>query len=213
MPKALEQKIAGRLLRWYAANGREFPFRETKDPYRILVCEILLRKTTAKQVASIYHRFFKRYPRIKSLADASPEEVAKILRPLGIRSRAFQLVDAAGVITSQFRGRVPSDLETLMELEGVGRYVASCVLTFGYRARMPMVDSNADRVLSRLVLAEAKKGFDPWKLYDLLAPEGAERQFHYGMLDLAHYVCRPRNPRCSMCPINKFCRYASRFCR
>ena len=203
-----DKRIAARLLDWYAVNARDFPFRKTRDPYKILVCEILLRKTTAKQVASIYHRFFERYPEVSSLARAHAKDVAKLTTALGIRSRARQLVDIARAAAHRFDRRIPSSLETLMKFKGVGRYVASCVLTFGYGARLPMVDSNAERILSRVYWADSRQRFDPWRYYDSLAPRGDERRFHYALMDLAHYVCRPKNPMCFVCPISKCCRYA-----
>src|SRR5207249_3470899 len=182
-----------------------FQFRTTRDPYRILVCEILLRQTTAKQVDSLYQDMFAKYPNVSSLAQASEKELRKTIKSLGITKRAGELVKTARVIASQYHGRVPSDLISLRKLVGVGRYTAACVMTLGYGGRQPMVDSNARRVLHRIFERQVRYNLDEWRLYDLLAPKGSERDFHFALMDLASKLCRPSLPRCMECPLIGLC--------
>jgi len=187
-----------------------YPFRETADPYRVLVSEILLRKTTARQVANIYGEFFAKFPTVEDLCRARLEEIIEIIKPLGIVTRANDLLLAAKTIVQEYKGTVPSDKDLLTQLRGVGRYIANCVLSFGYGKTVPMVDSNVERVLSRVSnLPTNKQGAkgEFWQIYSELAPIKKRREFHYALIDLAHKICTPRSPKCSDCPISRCCKY------
>ena len=197
------------MIAWYKRHGRRFSFRETKDPYQVLVTEIMLRKTTARQVEGVFASFFERFPTVESLATADPRAVQEVIRPLGIRGRAVDLVRIARKIAMEHSGTVPADFDELTELPGVGEYVSGCVLTFCYGKPYPLIDSNVARVLSRLYgisktsQRAAKKKLR--ELYSQLAPQGQEREFHYALLDLAAILCRPRIPFCASCPLNTAC--------
>jgi len=204
-------QIASRLLAWYARFGRKFSFRYLRDPYSILIAEILLRKTTARQVDKVFPEFIRRYPSFKALAEASVGDVEKLIRPLGLRGRAIQLLQIAKQVVDRFNGELPKNEEELKKLPGVGGYIAGCVLTFAYHIRKPLVDSNVKRVLSRLagysnVPMKSKELLRRLsEIYLLIAPKGAERDFHYALLDLAALICRPKEPRCEECPVAKLC--------
>jgi len=208
----MHKKIASSLLHWYREEGRSYPFRKTTDPYRILVCEMLLRKTTAKQVANIYNDFFSKFPTVEHLSRASIEQVAEVIRPLGIVSRARDLLEAARTISLKYRGEVPEDDKALRALRGVGRYVANCVLALGYGKPSPMVDTNVNRVLSRILNLQ-RAGRDEsekiWQAYSELAPKENLREFHYALIDFSHTICRAKNPKCHQCPLNNYCKYYS----
>lgn len=207
-----KKAIAQSLLKWFKEEGRRYPFRATSDPYKILVCEILLRKTTAKQVANLYDVFFSKFPTIESLDRASVEEIAEVIKPLGIFSRAHDLSQVAQVIVRRYGGKVPDDESLLTALRGVGRYIANCVLAFGYEKTVPMVDTNVSRVLSRVLDLRAGGRGTPkgelWQAYSELAPDKNSREFHYALIDLSHKFCTAREPKCSYCPIDKYCRYS-----
>jgi A/G-specific adenine glycosylase len=206
---ASDQWVA-KLLKWFEKNGVNYPFRYTSDPYRILISEILLRQTTAKQVATIYGRFFKQYPNPYALMEASNSELKKVIKPLGIASRARILKQIARDLVNEFQGQVPKDMESLIRLGGVGRYIASCVLTFGFNKPTPMVDVNVMRVLSRIYQIPIDKAHSEqyWVLYTRIAPYKKVHQFHYALIDLAHLLCKTRKPFCQVCPIRPHCIYA-----
>lgn len=205
--------MAQGLLGWFEKEGHSYPFRETSNPYKILVCEMLLRKTTAKQVADLYGFFFSKFPTVKSLSRASVEEIGEVIKPLGILSRAYDLLQAAQTIVQKYDGKVPDDESLLTSLKGVGKYIANCVLAFGYGKAVPMVDSNVERVLSRILHLRCDRQGAPkrelWQAYSELMPNENRREFHYAIIDLAHKVCRVRDPSCDFCPIHEHCEYSA----
>jgi A/G-specific adenine glycosylase len=200
------------LLSWGRNNRRNYPFRRTRDGYKILVCEVLLRKTTARQVSNVYQKFFTKFPKVEDLASASPKEIFEIIQPLGIWSRAQELSSIAREIVDKYGGKIPADLVALTKMKGVGRYIASCVLAVAYDKSVPMVDSNVERVICRLFRLKAMgKGVpkeEVWKAYSQLAPFSGLREFHYAIIDLSHEICRSKNPRCNICPLVRLCGYS-----
>ena len=200
------------LLRWHERNGRSFSFRSTRNPYRILVSEMLLRQTRAAQVASVYRKFFSAYPAVHDLAEASPHRLQSLLRPLGMRKRAAVLIAVAKTIVKEFDERVPNDRTTLLSLPGVGEYTAACVLLFGYGEATSPVDTNVERVLSRLLGLPVQSRIihrSVQEAYTHLQGRSTDhRRLHFALIDLAHTVCKPRNPKCSQCPLSTVCSYA-----
>jgi A/G-specific adenine glycosylase len=208
----MKETVAKRLIAWYRKHGRRFSFRQTRDPYRVLVAEMMLRKTTARQVEKVFGPFFERFPTVESLAAANPEAVREVIRPLGIRSRAMNLIQTARKIVEEHSGKIPADFSELTRLPGVGEYVAGCVLTFCYGRPHPLIDSNATRVLSRLCGIADPSQLDARRklreVYSRLVPRGREREFHYALLDLAAALCRPQAPSCALCPLTAVCHFA-----
>jgi len=207
------ERVAKALLKWFDKHKRNFSFRWTTDPYRVLVLEIMLRKTTARQVDKIWPRFIELFPTPQHLARASLEDIETVLAPLGLRQRARQLQEIARITVEEWGGRVPNNIEKLKRLPGVGDYIAGCVVSFCYNVKVPLIDSNVRRVLSRLIYnmvsdmrdSEANKLIS--KVYLEVAPYEESMRFHYALLDLASKLCRPEYPRCPQCPINVFCNY------
>jgi len=207
------ERIAESLLNWFNKHKRSFSFRWTTDPYGVLVLEIMLRKTTARQVDSIWPRFMELFPTPQHLAEASLQEVEAVLAPLGLRQRARQLQEIARIIIEEWDGKVPRDPEELKKLPGVGSYIAGCVASFCYNVKLPLIDSNVERVLSRL-LAQKLLGLTKSQASRLLckayldaAPNRDLMRFHCALLDLASKVCRPKDPRCNDCPLRGWCSY------
>ncbi len=201
------------LMAWHAENRRDFSFRRTRDPYRVLVSEMLLRQTQAVQVESVYDDLFRRFPTVQGLAEAPPGQLSEVLRPLGIIRRAAQLVEVAEIITFRHGGRVPDSRQELMELPGVGDYVAGCVLSFGYDISEPSVDTNIVRVLSRVLGLPHRRGPRAsdtvlGSYASLLQASNDRRELHHAVIDLAHAVCRHKDPRCQECPLRRWCAYA-----
>jgi len=208
-------KLAEALLKWFDKHKRSFSFRWITDPYEVLVVEIMLRKTTARQVDKVWPRFRELFPTPWHLAEASLEEVEEVLAPLGLRRRAQQLQEIAKIIIEEWGGRVPKDPEKLKRLPGVGSYIAGCVASFCYNIKIPLIDSNVKRVLSRL-LAKKLIGLSKANAFRLLcrayldvAPEQDLARFHYALLDLASKICKVKNPNCNNCPLKDWCSYYS----
>jgi A/G-specific adenine glycosylase len=202
------------LMKWHLVNRMDFSFRRTRDPYQILISEILLRKTTAKQVDRVFPSFVKKFPTPEALASAERRDIENLIAELGLRKRAAELQKMAGCLVERYAGKVPSTDEDLLGLPGVGRYTAGAVLTFGFGQIRPMVDTNVVRVLSRVFgLTSAKKRPRTderfWTLYKSLIPSENPREFHYAVLDLARLVCLPKNPHCMKCPVSDICEFAS----
>lgn len=212
---SFKKEFAELLLEWWKANKRDFPWRRTKDPYVILISEMLLRKTTAKQVAAIFEKFFTKFPDVKTLAEAGEEEIEELIKPLGMEhKRAVLLKKLANELLKSFRGAVPASEYGLLRLPGVGRYSANAVLCFAYGKDVPLVDVNAIRVFQRIFSFKSQKrrikddtAF--WEFVAEAVPPGMAREFNLAVIDFAHEVCRPKKPKCPICPMRVFCRFAS----
>ena len=211
---SLKKVFAQKLLKWWQNNKRDFLWRRVRDPYKILIAEILLRKTTARQVDRIYEGFLERFPSPEALAKASDKDVKNILTPLGMEhKRAKLLIEIGKILEERYCGGVPSRPEEIASLPGVGRYATNAVLCLAHGEDVPMVDTNAVRVVQRVFgfkSSRARPKDDPqlWKFVGTLIPLGRGREFNLGLLDLAATVCMPRSTHCLGCPLVEVCMYA-----
>jgi len=211
-----EAVFAKKLLIWHKKNALKFPWRETKDPYKILLAEILLRKTTRSQVKELFEELIKRYPNSEKLASAEIKELEKIIEPLGMqRKRALLLIKLAKTIVENYQGSVPEDRNELLKLPGVGPYSANAVLCLAYGKQLPLVDTNVIRVVERVFQIKSRKArarTDPmvWSFVEKLIPKGKAREFNLAILDFANLVCAPRNPKCRTCPLKEICLYPNK---
>lgn len=195
---------------WFHLNRREFPWRKTHDPYRVLVAEIFLRKTQAKQVSSIYRRFLREFATPQRLAESNARQLRTVVWSLGLPARVGELKKLGEMLTTQYDGRVPRNERDLMSLPGVGRYVARAVMTFAYGRRCVAVDANVIRLIGRYFGITSKKSRareDPalWRFCDALMPTRGPRDFNWALFDFAAMVCTPRKPRCQACPLSSNC--------
>lgn len=207
-----------RIIEWYRLFGdRGLPWRVTGDPWAVLVAAFMLRKTTAKQVLKVYEEFIKKYPTPQSLMNADVRELEELIRPLGIeRKRARHFVELAKHIVKRFGGVIPCSREKLLELPGVGNYVASEVLLATCHQPEPLLDRNMIRVLERVFGVKSLKprphtDLALWSFAKLLVPKDPleARDFNYGVLDFARKVCRARDPLCEECKLTSICDYFS----
>jgi A/G-specific adenine glycosylase len=205
--------FAQQLLKWFSKNRRSFPWRETSDPYKVLIAEVFLRKTDAGKVLGIYEHFVRRYPGFEALINADRRELEDFLRPLGLyRRKAKELMDLARIAATKHRGKVPHSREELLELPGVGDYIANAVLCFAFAKTVPLVDTNVIRVVTRVFSFKPKTKRardDPeiWRDVRKIMPKGKARDFNLAMLDLAATTCLPRKPMCRICPVIPSCDY------
>ena len=193
---------------WYQHEQRPLPWRATRDPYRILVSEVMLQQTRAQAVIPYYHRFLERFPDAETLAKAREADVLAAWSGLGYYSRARNLQRAARAIVAA--GRFPEDYESIRELAGVGPYTAAAVASIAFGAPHAVLDGNVLRVISRLrgdgadvrspkTRARFQEIADRW--LDL----GNPGQFNQAIMELGATVCHPRAPRCLVCPVAGFC--------
>ncbi|MCG8601242.1 MAG: A/G-specific adenine glycosylase [Verrucomicrobiales bacterium] len=204
-----------KLISWFEENQARYPWRETRDPYAILVSELMLQQTRIATVLErgYYIRWMKRFPDWKSLARADEEEILKAWEGLGYYNRARNLQKAAQVICDQYDGFMPSDHGEIMALPGVGPYTAGAVCSFAFGKRAAIVDGNVIRVLARIFSFEdpvdtpsAKKAF--WRWAEDLTPDQNFAAYNSGIMELGQKVCLKGAPRCGDCPVSGHCRTA-----
>ena len=205
--KEFRQKVLG----WFNEYGRDYPWRHTNDPFRVLIAEIMLRRTKADQVKPVYNLLFDRYPNVGSLALADDKQLEEILYPLGLkwRSPTFKLI--AQVLKEKYNCMVPETREELTRLPGVGDYVAGAVLTIAYKKPEWMVDSNIVRLFKRYFgLDTTKEGRRDKHIIALakIYTSGEDpRAVNLAILDYTALICTPRNPKCQCCPVKTDCKY------
>lgn len=200
---------------WYDHGHRDLPWRRDRDPYRVLVSEMMLVQTTVAAAIPYYERFLARFPTVVELAAADEAEVLKAWEGLGYYRRARQLHAAARAIVRDHGGAVPADPEALRTLPGVGRYIAGAVLSFAFDLPAPIVEANTQRVLARLLAwegpleAPATRG-RLWQAAERLVPAERPGRFNQAIMELGATVCTPRQPSCLICPVARSCRAYAR---
>ncbi|MGA2789485.1 MAG: hypothetical protein ABSF00_01820 [Candidatus Bathyarchaeia archaeon] len=200
-----------KLLVWWKDNRRNYPWRDTRNPYRILVSEIFLHRTRADQVAPVYTEFIKEFPTVQHLSKARQAQVTRILRPLGLIWRNKLLKPLAREIVSSHNGRIPSTTSQLESLPGVSKYIAAAVSCFAFGNVEPLLDTNTVRILGRmfgLIVNDGSRRSDKFsEIYTSLIKVDEPRYFNYAMVDLGALVCSARDPACQICPVNDMCNY------
>jgi A/G-specific adenine glycosylase len=208
------------LLKWFRRNGRDLPWRETRDPYRIVVSEFMLQQTQVARVLEYYPRFLRRFPSLEALARARPAAVREAWEGLGYYRRAANLHRLARTVVRDHAGAIPEEPAALEALPGVGRYTAGAIAAFAYERRAAAVDTNVRRVLGRVFGAErrterrnggtAERAI--WALAERLLPKSkaVAWEFNQALMDLGARVCVARGPRCPECPVLTACRTGSR---
>lgn len=206
--------IQTELLAWFEKNGRSFPWRETRDPYEVLIAEKLLQQTAVNEkVVAAYQLILERHPTVEHLARASAKDLAPIIFPLGFRYRAKELTSLAKTLVRRRAGIIPNDLDSLLSLPGIGDYSARAILSFAHNHHVPIVDTNIARLLHRIfgfkeVLSEnPARSKRLIRLAARLLPYGEARKFNLACLDLCAGICTARRPRCHICPLRKNCLY------
>jgi len=202
--------VASRLLAWYGREGRDLPWRRTRDPYRIWLSEIMLQQTTVAAVVPYYERFLALFPTVDALAAATLEEVIAAWAGLGYYSRARNLHAAAQKVVSCFGGTFPDDLSQLQTLPGVGRSTAGAILSIAFDKKGPILDGNVRRVLCRLFALRDDPRSAPsekklWVWAEALTPDDRPHDYAQAIMDLGATVCTPRAPLCGDCPLAELC--------
>lgn len=202
--------IGRKLLDWYSVYGRDLPFRKTKNPYKIWICEVVFQQTRIAQGMSHYLNFIERFPDIKSLADASTDDVLLHWKGLGYYSRAMNIHKAAKQIVEEFNGEFPSEYRDILKLKGIGKYTAAAVSSICFGGDYPAIDGNFYRVISRLFADDydisKSTAFQYFSEISMkIIPENRTGDFNQAMMDLGSEICKPKNPVCIICPVNEDC--------
>ena len=197
------------ILEWYSTNGRTLAFRRTSDPYAVLVSEVIAQQTQAERAAARWDRFMARFPTVASLAAASPGDVLREWQGLGYDRRGLALWRAARVIRDEHGGHVPSSIEALETLPGVGPYTARAVGAIAFGMPVGAVDVNVERVIGRLTgRAGQIRQRQVQAIADRIAESTDPATWTHAVMDFGASVCRPRNPRCDDCPVRGRCETA-----
>lgn len=198
------------VMEWYSGHGRDLPWRKTRDPYAVIVSEIMLHQTTVATVTPVYQRFMECFPDVVTLSDAALEDVKAITDPLGYKIRGRWLKDIARAVVHEWGGEWPNTVEGLMSLPGVGRYTAGAVLSFAFGQDAPILDTNVKRVLGRyfgIAFRETRAEVQHhlWALAEAVLPPGRAEDFNQALMDFGAMVCTARKPACTVCPALEQC--------
>lgn len=199
------------LLDWFGANQRDLPWRRTYDPYHIWVSEVMLQQTQMERGVEYFNRWMDRFPDIRSLADASEQEVLKAWEGLGYYSRARNIRAAADVLLAEYGGVVPDDYAALLALPGIGPYTAAAIMSIAFNQPCPVIDANVERLFARIdnVARPMKEKAVCQNLEKFLATmlrSVPPRDFNQALMELGALVCTPSNPDCRNCPVRQSCR-------
>jgi A/G-specific adenine glycosylase len=212
-----KSRLISSLLRWYRRNGRDLPWRGERDPYRVLVSEIMLQQTQVGRVLVKYPSFLKRFPTLKKLAQARISEVIRAWQGMGYNNRAVRLRELAICLVKDLNGKMPETPVELGKLPGVGRYTANAVACFAFRKPVPVVDTNIERVLTRLYPDKLRhhrlRGRDSqvvWGVAEAILPRRRASDWNQALMDLGALICTAATPKCEICPVSKFCPSAHR---
>jgi A/G-specific adenine glycosylase len=198
-----------RLIRWYRVHQRELPWRETNDPYKILVSEIMLQQTQVDRVKPKYHEFLKRYPTLRALAQAKTAQLRKAWYPLGYNVRPLRLRRIAQRALRDHDGRIPDSYDGLLAMDGIGRYTAGAVLSFAFKQDAPILDTNVARLLGRYFKPSGTRSGRQralWRLAAEVIPPGKGPVINQALMDFGALICMARVPRCWVCPLRQGCK-------
>ena len=207
---------AERVVAWQASHGRNhLPWQQTRDPYRVWLSEIMLQQTQVTTVLDYYARFLARFPDVRALAEAPQDEVMGLWSGLGYYTRARNLHRCAQQVVAEHGGAFPHSAEVLATLPGIGRSTAGAIAAFCFSERVPILDANVRRVLTRLLgfdadLAQARSERLLWEQAQELLPrkdlDSAMPRYTQGLMDLGATLCTPRAPQCGLCPLHGDCK-------
>ena len=199
-----------RLLAWYRRHGRQLPWRETRDPYRVLVSEIMLQQTQVDRVLPKYHEWLEKYPSLEALAAAPEQDVTETWRPLGYNIRPRRLHAIARESVARYGGALPDDEETLRSFKGIGEYTAGAVMSFAFGRRAAILDTNVARVLFRIFVGRGNPKAHAmkrhlWAVSRTVLPHRHVFDFNQALMDFGATLCTARKPKCGTCPMRAGC--------
>ena len=201
-PKNLHKGLHKKIYNWYKKHGRvDLPWRISSDPYHIYLSEVMLQQTQVKTVLERYYfPFLKKFPTLKALGNAPLDDVLKMWEGLGYYNRAKNLHKTAGLIE-----QLPSSIDELIKLPGIGKNTAHAVATFAYKKPVPIMEANVKRILCRLHTLTTPTDKELWKIATTLIDKENPFDYNQAMMDIGSAVCTPKNPDCISCPLSSIC--------
>ncbi len=196
---------------WFQKNQRDLPWRRNRSPYHVWLSEIMLQQTQVSVVIDYFNRFITAFPTIRSLSEASEDQVLALWSGLGYYSRGRNLHKTAKIIIEEYQGIFPSDYDTLLRLPGIGSYTAGAILTFSFQKPAAVVDGNIARVLARLLNDQTEinstQGKKHYEAISLEFVQKADSVLHWqeGLMEIGALICKTQNPLCSTCPLQDGC--------
>jgi A/G-specific adenine glycosylase len=200
-----------KLLAWYKRHGRKLPWRDTRDPYHILVSEIMLQQTQVDRVEPKYREWLALYPSLEALAAAPERDVVRTWQPLGYNIRPRRLQSIAREAVANHGGRLPADELALRSFKGIGAYTAGAMMSFAFGKRAAILDTNVARVLFRVFVGQGESRSHSmdrhlWALSRTLLPYKHVFDFNQALMDFGATLCSARKPKCLVCPMTPRCR-------
>jgi A/G-specific adenine glycosylase len=213
----MRTRVWNRLIAWFDRNGRSFVWRERREPFVVLIAEMLLKKTSANAVNQFLPHFLDRYGDVFALNNATFEELEGALAPLGLSAqRGKQLKSLARALVQSHDGVIPSERDKLLQLPGIGEYTAGAVLSFAYGKPEAIVDTNVARIIIRFYgiepsRYEARRSPEVWEKAWQLADQKSKcsHKINWALLDLGALICRSRTPKCVDCPLKSDCAFVT----
>ncbi len=207
---AFKRRLRSAVLKWYDKHGRKLPWRNSADPYRVWLSEIMLQQTTVAAVVPYFQRFIARFPDVQTLASSNVDDVLRLWEGLGYYSRARNLHKAAGVIVIEHDGEFPSDVGVLKTLPGIGRYTAGAIASFAFNLPAAIVEANTERLFARLIalpddVRSTTSRSTLWEFAESIVPNKRCGDFNQSLMDIGSQICRPVAPDCSKCPLMSCC--------
>ncbi|MBD3255486.1 MAG: A/G-specific adenine glycosylase [Candidatus Lokiarchaeota archaeon] len=212
LSNVFKKDFQSRVIEWAKKNLVDYPWRQKRTPYKVLISEILLTRTKADQVEPAYEKFIEEYPTVEEFSVVKASKVKNIIKSLGLLFRVNTLNTISAQIKSNHNNSIPNDLKNLKKLKGIGDYGANAILCFGFGLRRPILDSNFIRIYERVFEIKpktktAKTDKYLWKFAEFLLPQEHFVQYNYGLLDIGGQICKPRKPNCENCPLTSLCLY------
>jgi A/G-specific adenine glycosylase len=210
LSSAHRRTLRCRLIAWYRDHARDLPWRRTRDPYLVWVSEVMLQQTQVATVREYFERFVAALPDVRQLAAADEQQVLRLWEGLGYYRRARQLHAAAKEIVARHRGQLPSDVASLVELPGIGRYTAGAIASIAFDRRAPILEANSIRLLSRLIGYDGDPSIAAgqrllWQTAEEILPQKNVAEFNQALMELGSLVCTPAEPNCGQCPLSALC--------
>lgn len=207
----MKKNINTKLINWYNEQKRDFPWRKDNNPYKIWISEIMLQQTTTSAVIPYFNKFIQRFPDIETLANASLDEVYKLWEGLGYYRRAKHIHETAIILNKQYNNKFPTQYSEILNLKGIGEYTAGAISSIAYNQSVAAIDGNVLRIMARVLnysnniaLSSTRKYFKQHIEEHLLFKEPGT--FNQALMDLGATICRPKNPKCEICPISDDCK-------
>lgn len=197
------------LIQWWKQHGRQFPWRETENPYNILIAEVLLHRTKANQVIPVYELLINKFPDIFTITKSNEDELLKILYPIGLHWRSKLLYTTLEQIIKKYSGTVPEDFNELVSLPGISHYIASALRCFAFGHPDVLLDTNTVRIAGRIIglaINDGSRRSNTFRnVLELLIDKQKPREFNWALIDLAAVVCKARQPDHNSCPLKNYC--------